>query len=461
MRRIRFTENRFWLALLIAAVAFSLIVTYVQASTFIRAADNSVSAGTGGGNGSYNRAVACGDGFCYVLGGGTNNTSTGPSNVLARYNISTDTWGNISTSPTRPLFRNLTASVSEGYFVARARGVGSSPTTETLYSYNIATDTWQSTTTSPPSWVGGSGMVGVAVGTQYYLFSPGGAAGRIDITNLAGGWTSRQGPVGFPTGGVCVSGDSLQFDSPVYDPDNNTILIFHGDCVGQYSISNNSWTFSAADVLPESNTPVSLAFYDADNGVTFGYWDQPNSRMEMYTLNVDTYAVTAIANLVNADMDYGPFDDATIGPYPIPQGSYINSDGETELLFGSAMTNQSTPTGGTANRWFLYTGDPGGVTTTERDFDSWLDNFLSSLGMNSPVGRLLVGSLFAGVLFFVLAIRGVPWIMSLGITGFAVVTMTAAMVFDPAILLGLIAIVGVASIGLIFSLFIGGGDRGG
>lgn len=166
-----------------------------------------------------------------------------------------------------------------------------------------------------------------------------------------------------------------------------------------------------------------------------------------------TYAIVVDATSTPGDMQWG---------VPISSPTYAG---------GICSNNSNSANENDPDDWLRCYGgdtDSGFVVynnivpvVTEGTFDSWLDNFLSSLGMNSPVGRLLVGSLFAGVLFFVLAIKEVPWIISLGITGFAVVTMTAAMVFNPAILLGLIAIVGVASIGLIFSLFIGGGDRGG
>lgn len=439
------------IAILSLVAAAIIPISTISAETFIRAANNSVSAGAGGGDGSYNRAVACGDGKCYAHGGGTNNTSTGPSNALIEYDIATDTWSTLTPSSTRPLYRNATASVSNGYFVARNRGTGNSSTTETTYSYNITTDSWQSVTTSPPAWTGGFGMVGIAVGNTYYIFSPSGFDGSIDIRNLAAGWNSKVGPSGFPSGGACVAGDGMEYDSPVYDPINNTIVVFHGDCVGVYSVATDSWAYSSANVLPESNTPVSIAYYDANNGITFGYWDQPTDSIVRYTLDISDFSVTAISNLTDTDMDYGPFDDATVGPYTIPSGYLENDSGETQLLFGSARTNRTSPVGGTANRWFLVTGDPGGVNPTgPHTIYDWLDNFLTSMGLNSPLGKFAVGGGFSLFLMvFLLAIK-VPPLIALFVGTLSGSALVAALLISPeAFLIGL----GIGGLGLFVTIF--------
>lgn len=99
------------------------------------------------------------------------------------------------------------------------------------------------------------------------------------------------------------------------------------------------------------------------------------------------------------------------------------------------------------------------ITPVENDIDSWLDNFLTGLNLNTPFGRLLAGFLFATVLFFILSALRIPWIMSLGVAGLSGTFLTAATIFDPAILLGMIAIVGLGAMGLLFALFIGGGSN--
>lgn len=75
------------------------------------------------------------------------------------------------------------------------------------------------------------------------------------------------------------------------------------------------------------------------------------------------------------------------------------------------------------------------------------------------MGKILAGVIFAGILFFVMSAWKIPWIISLGVAGMSGTFLTAAIIFDPAILLGMFAIVGLGTIGLIFSLFLGGGNK--
>jgi hypothetical protein len=451
-------QKLYWLLLIIwVAICLTSGIASLKAASFFRVADNVATAAMGGGDGSYNRAVACDVDVCYVHGGGTNTTFTGPSNQLFEYDVTTDTWTEISTSPTRPLYSGDTSGFSNGYFVGRSSGTGNSPSTETTYAYHIASDTWQSVTTSPVGWTINGGQVGIPIDDRFYVFQvfSGAIGAYIDITNLAGGWTSVQGPVDFtmaPLNTGCVGGGTMQFDSIVHDPDG-AFVVFHGDCVAVYDIDADLWTYSSVDVLPEPNTPVSLAYFDAKNGATFGYWDQPNDQMVMYLLDTTTFAVTSTDNLVDSDMDYGPFDDAIIGPYP--RGSFVNVDNETLMLFGSARTNRLTPVGGSANRWFLFNGDP---PAEEKTVDTWIPNFLDSLGLNSDMGKLLSGVLFVGTLMFALLNRGVVALMALAVAAMAGTFLVAVMIFDPSILLIMVAIVGLGAMGLIFALFSGAGD---
>jgi hypothetical protein len=157
--------------------------------------------------------------------------------------------------------------------------------------------------------------------------------------------------------------------------------------------------------------------------------------------------------LSEADFNYLAFTD--LAPM---EGHFTDAQGITNLVFGGGKTSLANP-GVTASEWFYRIGDPGGVTTTENTFDTWLVNFFASMGMDSPVGRILVGSLFIMAIFMVMAIKGVPWIISLGLTGISAVMLTLVNVLDEAILLSLIAIVMFGGMGLIFALFMGG-DRG-
>lgn len=100
------------------------------------------------------------------------------------------------------------------------------------------------------------------------------------------------------------------------------------------------------------------------------------------------------------------------------------------------------------------------INPVDNDVDSWIINFLESLGLNSPFGKVLAGAIFTAVIFMILAINGVPWIIALGLAGMAVTVLTAALIFNPAILLGLAAIVMMGGMLLIFTLVLGA-DRDG
>ena len=98
-------------------------------------------------------------------------------------------------------------------------------------------------------------------------------------------------------------------------------------------------------------------------------------------------------------------------------------------------------------------------TPEEPDVDTWIPNFLDSLGLNSDMGKLLSGVLFVGTLMFALLNRGVVALMALAVAAMAGTFLVAVMIFDPSILLIMVAIVGLGAMGLIFALFSGAGDN--
>lgn len=448
------TRNRRLLTFVVVSLLAILSYSVVYANSFERVTDNAATAGAGGGLGTYNRGIGCDVGICYVHGGGTNNTSTGPSNQLYRYTVATDTWTLLDTSPTRPLYREDSQGFTDGHYIGFAAGIGNSPTAVTTYSYNVTADTWETTTAVPTLFTAGFGYTATAVDGSFYLFGPSGTgSGRIAVDDLAGGWTTRNGPILLP--GSC---NNLQASTNTYDPVNNEIVVFKRDCAAVYSISGNSWTYSAENALPVDNGTVFLTYYDADLGVVFGYWDQPNSQIDFYVLDTDTFDYSVAYTLTDADFDYGPFDQGSSNP-TIPHGEYLNANNESIVLFGSMRTGLITPTPA-APRWWVFTGDPGGVVTVDRNIDTWLDNFLTGLNMNSPVGRMLVGTFFAMALFIVLMLMKVPALIGLGVAGLSGTFLTAALVFSPVILLGAVAILGLGTIGLIFSKFLGGDGDG-
>lgn len=133
--------------------------------------------------------------------------------------------------------------------------------------------------------------------------------------------------------------------------------------------------------------------------------------------------------------------------------------GSAGCFFSAFGSPCNTVVGTNASAPFAIYGLEVFPNDTTGTIDSWIPNFLTSIGMNTPIGKILVGVIFAGILFFVMSAWKIPWIISLGVAGMSGTFLTAATVLDPAILLGMVAIIGLGAIGLIFSLFLGGGNR--
>lgn len=448
-------RKKIYIAIGIAAAVWSVVGGIVFAATLIQAADH------GSGNTSFNRAFVCSQEstFCYTWGGGSSGTSAGWVDDTFRYNPTLDSWasGSIVELPVVAKFLYYTTGSFENLMIATETANNNS------FLYDETSNTFQ--TISPPvGFSGNFGYLGVSAGEDYYLMEAVGgifSAFRLDMTNPGAGWMSIQDVYTEPV--------SLQFAKAVYDPVNNVIVMI--STVSGLSDVGYTWIFDIntgqlienivdkfppCDIVVSSCVPSFFA-YDANLGVIAGKQGTPSATtIGLYQFDVVTmdWSSATVEILSEADFNYAAF--TTLGP----MNSSYTIDGITTTMFGGGQTASASP-GFTAGEWFIRTGDPGGVTPVERDFDSWISNFLASIGMDSPVGRLLVGSIFSIVMFFVLTIKGVPWIMALGITGLSITTLTAAMIFNPAILLGLIAIVMVGGMGLIFALILGGGDGNG
>ena len=433
--------------------------TIVRAATFAQATDNSnVSTNT-----SWNRGFACSSasGLCYAFGGGT--TSTGVDNVYS-YDILTDTW---SSSP-----QDLPATGAWLFFQYAHGGgngyiVGTKVDDETTYVYNEAANTWS--TVSPPSGFSGLfGFVGVTDNERYYYLFETHVDNtleiyRLDMQNPGSGWTAD---TAIYTGSLI-----LQWAKGTFDPRTDTIIIHtrdNGITIGYNILTgqmvSNSLGATGLGIFPPCDlTSIcvpSVFYYDADLGLIAGKQGDPSSTsMTMYRFvggqGISSTDAWVDSGLILSEADFNYLAFTSFAP---TEGYFTDANGITNLVFGGGRTNLANP-GVAASEWFYRIGDPGGVTTTENTFDTWLVNFFASMGMDSPVGRILVGSLFIMAIFMVMAIKGVPWIISLGLTGISAVMLTLVNVLDEAILLSLIAIVMFGGMGLIFALFMGG-DRG-
>lgn len=92
--------------------------------------------------------------------------------------------------------------------------------------------------------------------------------------------------------------------------------------------------------------------------------------------------------------------------------------------------------------------------------DAWIPAVLEDIGINSPMGKLLMGSIIIIAGFAILTVRGVHWLLAMGTAGMIGTSLTVATIFSPEILLSMVAIAGFG--GMIFVLvLVMGGDRDG
>jgi hypothetical protein len=397
--------------------------------------------------------------MCYAIGGGADSGTD--SAAVDSYDRSNDTITAVQSLPEQAVFGNYTGSAYGNYIMAIGGNL-TSLNTET-YIYNELTDSWQTVT---PLFDVSAGYTATAAGQYYYVFtivSGQANAYRLNLENIAGGYSLVASETGW-------AGFGLTRSKTIYDPEENKFLIFAKDdgfmitfnpITAAFDFTSSTYVFDPCDTI--NNCAPSLAFYDANFGIVAGKQGDPSSTtIGLYQWDWEGgdgdggFSASTVETLSNANFNSLQFTQDTDSQ---PEAGWVTDDeGITQTFFGSSKSNSSNP-GYNANQYWLRTGDPGGVTTTENTFDTWLVNFFASMGMDSPVGRILVGSLFIMAIFMVMAIKGVPWIISLGLTGISAVMLTLVNVLDEAILLSLIAIVMFGGMGLIFALFMGG-DRG-
>lgn len=413
------------------------------------------------GEPAINRAVACSQTtfYCYIMGGGADSGTK--SDVVSRYNRNTNVVDTSTALPDDVPFSNYVSGAYSHYIIA----IGNPDFSNSVYAYvyNENTQTWSRTNISGDLVNENWGYAGVAVGQYFYIFTLEPTSGiftaaRLDITNATAGASTVSQTSGF-------TGYIVQWAKSVYDPESNHVLLFNRDngLLISYNVGTSQAFGTAGTFTPCDSTTLcqpSLAFYDNNLGLVAGkQGDISSTTIGLYQFDWDTttFSSSTVEILSNANFNSSQFTADDV--FQPNAGSVTGSDGITQTFFGSSITNLANP-GYNANMFWLRTGDPGGVTTTRNDFDSWLDHFLSGIGMNSDLGKLLVGSLFVGIIFLVLAIRGVPWIVSLAVSGIAVVMLTAATVFSATILLSLMALVMFAGILMLMSLIFGRGGDG-
>lgn len=444
-------KQKCYIAIAVIVALWSVVGGYVLSASLIQAADNSnVSTNT-----SWNRAFLCSQTteFCYAWGGGTILGSDVDNTY--RYDPVADSWNDAAIPELPPtnewLFGNYAIGACNDLLIATEGDL------EQSYLYNETTTTFQ--TISPP--VGapfGFGFTGVSTGCEYSLFTFTSnilTKYTLDMENPGDGWNSQQDAL--------VAANSVQLSKAIYDPTNEVIVIIARDNGATWI-----WDLATAQVTVATNAfpPCSGAgvgcyasffTWDANLGLVAGQQGTPSSTtIGLYQFDVEAneWGSTTVETLSEADFNYLAFTSFA------PLNASYTLNGVTTTMFGGGVTNLANP-GVAASEWFIRTGDPGGVTTTDRNIDTWLTNFLASMGMDSAFGRLLIGSLFGVIIFAFLTVFKVHWIISLGATGMAVTFLTAATIFNEVVLLGLVALVMLGGMGLIFALLMGGRDSSG
>lgn len=453
---MKVSKRTVYIGIAIAAAIWSIVGGKVFAASLFQTID------IGTGENTFNRGTACSvtTVYCYLFGGGADSGNVTASAI--RYNRDTNTTSSITSLPNADLFVSYANGAYEDRIVVFSDGGLLSH--NLVYIYNETANSYQ--TASEPSSLTGS-MTGTSLGRYFYMIGPctGGTsnacAARLDILNPGGGWTLLGSSLG-----VGISGVGTNVARAVADPVNGFVLIFDNTDGELYlfDINTNAFELLTGTFPPCDGITVcqpSLAFYDADLGIVAGkQGDISSTTIGLYQLQSTEgsweFSTSPVETLTSADFNTSPFNNNN-WTQPMNAASTNSADGITLTFFGGSPTFVASP-GYTAENYWIRTGDPGGITPTERNFDTWIENFLASMGMDSPVGKLLVGSFFVGILFFVLAVRGVPWLMSLGLAGVALATVTAATIFDPVVMLGLFAIVMMGGIFLVLSMLVSRGD---
>ncbi len=86
------------------------------------------------------------------------------------------------------------------------------------------------------------------------------------------------------------------------------------------------------------------------------------------------------------------------------------------------------------------------IVVTSRGFDSWLTNFLTQIGMNSFLGKLIVGSGIASLFMFVALWRKAPPLIAIMLGGMAAIPVVGADLIPNSLALTMLAIIGIAII---------------
>lgn len=438
--------------IVILAIMFNGI-QMLLATTFIQTPN------VGTGELTFNRAVACSQttNFCYLMGGGADIGSL--DNDVHIYDRVANTYSSGTGLPQDDLFSYYASGSYDNLIVAFSSWEA------VTYVYNESTNSY--TTVDPSGIINtGFGYTGTTVDSQFYVFTNTGSGievYRLDLENPSDNYDLITVDITTP------AGYSMQWAKSVYDPESGSIVIFARDdgLMVVYDVASATFEYPSDTFAPCDAINVcqpSLAFYDAELGILAGQVGDPSATsIGLYQYTVDgsdsEFSVTTVETLSNANFTTsGEF--ASGSGFQAPEGYVTDPDTNiTYTLFGGAKTTSTSP-GFTANQYWFRTGDSGGVVTVERDVYSWLDNFLTSIHMNSTFGKLLVGVIFSSVIVIVLFVLRVPPLFALGAGGMASVFLVVGQLMSPNIFLALAAILMFSGFVAVIGLLAKGGDDG-
>lgn len=462
-----------WIVLGGLVFSYSMVLAAI---TPPRATDDGGTSGRG-----HNRSIVADpndpDVF-YTWGGGTVSANC-PANCIdstTTYNIRSDAWsGGLDDIPiqgysTQQLYGSFDNWLVGGYQAA---------TCCQWAIYNITGDTWTAFAGPGINFglicgsLGGQCVGTVANNGRFYVFTSisstaAPTASSCDGSSTPDAWIAHVAALDIALNllnppyvcGFYSDMDSWDMTGSRIAHDDDAIYFTASDSGTQrlrrYDIING--TLTTLENLP--NVPA-LAF-STSNGAYFGFPAGTGdfTSIDIYQVVEDqlTYAET----YASADFTYinAPVTNCA-NVYGFSSAASINPDGTTNVVFGSALGCVTNSTPPTINRWWASIDLPLGIDfTIPNSIDTWIPNFLDSLGMNSPFGKLFVSTILIISFMVLMIVKGVHVLITLGLGGMVTVFLTAATIFDPALLLAMVGVMGLGIMLLITSLILGGDKDG-
>lgn len=395
------------------------------------------------------------NGNLYAYGGGLEPPTL--SDKLYRYDRVSDTWvdtGNDMPEAYRVPYLN---SGSDGrYLISIGSKIGT--IAEDVIIYDTILGTWGVDT--PPQDTNFT-RSGTTANGRYYLFSYNVDTSQntlysAEINDLGNNaiWTFHSRPTS-----IC----NPQWATTVHDPLNDKLIIFCRDFANliEYDINSDSWEFHGGITDPpvnsaSGNAPVTLAFYDLSEGVVFGVYGYPSpGQIELFSYDSISNTVATTGILWTPILDY---EGATINkPTKV---ATVTVNNLFQFAFGSGSYLDDAMSYTPPDNWYSNLSPLTSLPEVEPTIDSWWQNFLTSLHLNSPAGKLIIGLTFMSILAGFLLYLHAPVMIVISLLGLGSTVLFAATVLTTDTYLAGLTIVGVGIFATLIFKVIGRGDSG-